>query len=141
MIEWVPPKKRAIWAAASWLFYALSVLLLGLAAYFLLNWHHLQAFLTAINVVAIPLYWFAPESLKWLLIRNRPKEVYSICVRVAKFNKIKNLPEDLSATIETMAMQYADLQSKVRLQRNYSIIDCVRTPYIRLIAIASCYIG
>ncbi|GAV06784.1 hypothetical protein RvY_16714 [Ramazzottius varieornatus] len=119
------------------LFYALSVVLLGLAGYFLLNWHDQQAFIAVASVVVIPLYWFFPESLKWLLIHNRPEDVDTICVTIARFNGIKDLPSDLEASIRAMAAQYSSLQTKVQLEHRYTVLDCVRTPYDMRASISS----
>ncbi|GAV09556.1 hypothetical protein RvY_19069-2 [Ramazzottius varieornatus] len=135
IMEWAPPQRRATWATSAWMFFAFTLVIEGVAALLLPNWHHLQIFITCANVFAVPLIWFAPESLKWLLLRNRPQEILQICQQIAKFNRINDLPADLGDTLDKMAKKYDETQRKVG---NYTLADCFRTPYIRM-ATFLCY--
>ncbi|GAU93956.1 hypothetical protein RvY_05807-3 [Ramazzottius varieornatus] len=59
MMEWIPPSRRGTWGAIAEVQYTTGVLLITLIAFLVQNWTHIQAFIAALSVVAIPLYWYA----------------------------------------------------------------------------------
>ncbi|XP_078267186.1 organic cation/carnitine transporter 2-like [Rhinoraja longicauda] len=69
-------------------FYAVGYMMLPFVAYFIRGWKMLMLTLTLISLLYIPLWWFIPESPRWLLSKGRVKEAESIIRLMAKKNGI-----------------------------------------------------
>ncbi|XP_078267384.1 organic cation/carnitine transporter 2-like [Rhinoraja longicauda] len=69
-------------------FYAVGYMILPFVAYFLRGWKMLILTLSLISLLYIPLWWFIPESPRWLLSKGRVKEAESIIRLMAKKNGI-----------------------------------------------------
>ncbi|XP_055499270.1 solute carrier family 22 member 4-like [Leucoraja erinacea] len=69
-------------------FYAMGYMLLPFVAYFVRGWRMLKLTLSLISLLYIPLWWFIPESPRWLLSKGRVKEAESIIRFMAKKNGI-----------------------------------------------------
>ncbi|XP_078267185.1 organic cation/carnitine transporter 2-like [Rhinoraja longicauda] len=69
-------------------FYAVGYMLLPFIAYFIRGWKMLILTLSLISLLYIPLWWFIPESPRWLLSKGRVKEAESIIRLMAKKNGI-----------------------------------------------------
>ncbi|XP_055339624.1 organic cation transporter protein-like isoform X2 [Paramacrobiotus metropolitanus] len=113
MMEWIQSHRRGPWAAIAQFPFSAGVLLLALFGYLLQNWHHMQIVLAVSNFTAIGFYWFAPESLKWLILHHRATEA-----------------QDISK----------NLHSGGQPVQSHSFIDCFRTPYVRIFTVLCCYI-
>ncbi|XP_015973899.1 solute carrier family 22 member 5 isoform X2 [Rousettus aegyptiacus] len=111
------------------IFYAFGFMLLPLFAYFIRNWRMLLLALTMPGVLCVVLWWFIPESPRWLISQGRFEEAEAIIHRAAKMNKIV-AP---STIFEPSELQ--DLSS--RKQQPYNILDLLRTRNIRAITIMS----
>ncbi|XP_059846568.1 organic cation/carnitine transporter 2-like isoform X2 [Hypanus sabinus] len=107
--------------------YALGYMLLPFIAYFLRNWRMLLLALSLISLTYIPLWWFIPESPRWLLIKGRVKEAEEILQYIAKKNGV-TLPEVLFSEpeLEDMRTKYA---------QSYTIFHLVKTYNIRVITV------
>ncbi|XP_078267184.1 organic cation/carnitine transporter 2-like [Rhinoraja longicauda] len=69
-------------------FYAVGYMMLPFVAYFMRGWRMLILTLSLISLLYIPLWWFIPESPRWLLSKGRVKEAESIIRLMAKKNGI-----------------------------------------------------
>ncbi|XP_078267180.1 organic cation/carnitine transporter 2-like [Rhinoraja longicauda] len=69
-------------------FYAVGYMMLPFVAYFMRGWRMLILTLSLISFLYIPLWWFIPESPRWLLSKGRVKEAESIIHLMAKKNGI-----------------------------------------------------
>ncbi|XP_015102060.2 organic cation/carnitine transporter 2 [Vicugna pacos] len=111
------------------IFYAFGYMLLPLFAYFIRDWRMLLLALTVPGVLCVVLWWFIPESPRWLISQGRFKEAEVIIRRAARINGIV-AP---STIFDSSELQ--DLSSKK--QQSHSILDLLRTRNIRIVTIMS----
>ncbi|XP_006532713.1 organic cation/carnitine transporter 2 isoform X1 [Mus musculus] len=111
------------------IFYAFGFMVLPLFAYFIRDWRMLLLALTVPGVLCGALWWFIPESPRWLISQGRIKEAEVIIRKAAKINGIV-AP---STIFDPSELQ--DLNStKPQLHHIY---DLIRTRNIRVITIMS----
>jgi len=93
-MELVGPSKRMFVGIVVEVFWALGVMILGLVAYFIRDWHYLQMTVSFPILLLSCYWWFIPESPRWLLARGRDGEAEEIIRHAAKVNG-SVLPEKL----------------------------------------------
>ncbi|KAG8507824.1 Solute carrier family 22 member 5, partial [Galemys pyrenaicus] len=111
------------------IFYALGFMLLPLFAYFIRDWRMLLLALTVPGVLCAVLWWFIPESPRWLISQGRFKEAEVIIRKAAKINGIA-AP---STIFDPSELQ--DLSSEK--PQSHSILDLLRTRNIRVVTVMS----
>ncbi|KAJ1060290.1 hypothetical protein K5549_004728 [Capra hircus] len=111
------------------IFYAFGYMLLPLFAYFIRDWRMLLLALTVPGVLCAALWWFIPESPRWLISQGRFQEAEVIIRRAAKTNGI------IAPSTIFDSSELQDLSSKK--QQSHSILDLVRTRNIRMITVMS----
>ncbi|XP_045406709.1 solute carrier family 22 member 5 isoform X3 [Lemur catta] len=111
------------------IFYAFGYMVLPLFAYFIRDWRMLLLALTVPGVLCVALWWFIPESPRWLISQGRFEEAEVIIRRAAKVN---GTPAP-STIFDPSELQ--DLSSKK--QPSHSILDLLRTRNIRIVTIMS----
>ncbi|XP_066471235.1 organic cation/carnitine transporter 2-like [Tiliqua scincoides] len=109
------------------IFYAFGYMLLPLCAYFIRGWRMLLLALTAPGLLYIPLWWYIPESPRWLLSQGRIEEAEAIIRKAAEKNGVT--PPDV--IFDPLELQHLNSQD----QQKYNILDLVRTRNIRYITI------
>ncbi|XP_060693290.1 organic cation/carnitine transporter 2-like isoform X1 [Hemiscyllium ocellatum] len=107
--------------------YAIGYMALPLVAYFVRSWSTLLFLLSLSGVLYIPLWWFIPESPRWLLINSRIKEAEGLLRRAAKKNGITP-PDVLFSDLELEDM-------KAKSKHTHSIIHLFKTRNIRAITL------
>uniref|UniRef100_A0A8C2VQ44 Solute carrier family 22 member 5 n=1 Tax=Chinchilla lanigera TaxID=34839 RepID=A0A8C2VQ44_CHILA len=111
------------------IFFAFGFMLLPLIAYFIRDWRMLLLALTLPGVLCVALWWFIPESPRWLISQGRFEEAEIIIRKAAKMNGIV-AP---STIFDPSELQ--DLSSKK--QQSHHILDLIRTRNIRIVTIMS----
>ncbi|XP_067899876.1 organic cation/carnitine transporter 2-like isoform X2 [Heterodontus francisci] len=109
--------------------YALGYMMLPLLAYFLRSWKMLLFALSLAGLLYVPLWWFIPESPRWLLTKGRAQEAEAIFRHIAKRNGVTP-PEVLFNDLELEDM-------KAKRKQSYSIIHLFKTHNMRAITIIS----
>ncbi|TMS37400.1 hypothetical protein L596_004337 [Steinernema carpocapsae] len=127
-MELVGPSKRKIASVISGAFFALGQAALGVLAYYIRDFHYLQAAIAAPTLVFIVYFWVIPESARWLVSQRRFEEADEVLQRAARMNKT-SLPEKWWEEIEI-----ADEKSggKAAHERKYNFLDLIRTPKTRM---------
>ncbi|MBZ3884214.1 Solute carrier family 22 member 4 [Sciurus carolinensis] len=110
-------------------FFAVGYMVLPLFAYFIRDWRMLLLALTMPGVLCVPLWWFIPESPRWLISQRRFKEAEDIIQRAAKMNNI---------VAPAVIFDPAELQELNSLKQEKAyILDLFRTWNIAMITIMS----
>ncbi|XP_004696658.1 solute carrier family 22 member 4 [Echinops telfairi] len=110
-------------------FFAVGYMLLPLFAYFIRDWRMLLLALTVPGVLCVPLWWFIPESPRWLISQRRFKEAEEIIRKAATMNNI---------TPPMVIFDSTELQElKPLKQQKAFILDLFRTRNIATITIMS----
>ncbi|XP_072923293.1 organic cation/carnitine transporter 2-like isoform X2 [Hemitrygon akajei] len=77
-------------------FFALGYMFLPFVAYFIREWRTLTVTLTLCCLFYIPLWWFIPESPRWLLSKGKVEEAESVIRHIAKKNGVTPPPKIFS---------------------------------------------
>ncbi|XP_032067207.1 solute carrier family 22 member 5-like isoform X1 [Thamnophis elegans] len=109
------------------IFYAIGYMMLPLGAYFIRDWRLLLLALTIPGLLYFPLWWYIPESPRWLLSQGRIQEAEDIIRKAAKKNHVV-APEVIFDLDELQELN-------CQVQQSCSILDLVRTQNIRTITI------
>ncbi|XP_038158147.1 solute carrier family 22 member 4-like [Cyprinodon tularosa] len=107
----------------AFLFYCIGYMTLPWIAYGIRDWRALLAVLSATSVVYIPLWWFIPESPRWLLIQGRKTEAEAIVRDAARRNKVQ-APSVLFKESEV---------EKIPAGKKYTMLDVLRSSKVRCI--------
>lgn len=87
-LEMVGKKKRGVAGMVCNYFYSVGVALLGVAAWLYNNYVILQLLISIPPMILFIYYWIVPESVRWLLAKNRNKRAIVIIERAAKTNGV-----------------------------------------------------
>nr|ACB21280.1 solute carrier family 22 member 4 (predicted) [Plecturocebus moloch] len=108
-------------------FFAVGYMLLPLFAYFIRDWRMLLLALTVPGVLCVPLWWFIPESPRWLISQGRFREAEDIIQKAAKMNNIA-VPAVIFDSVEEL--------NTLKQQKAF-IMDLFRTQNIAIMTIMS----
>uniref|UniRef100_A0A665VFE5 Solute carrier family 22 member 21 n=1 Tax=Echeneis naucrates TaxID=173247 RepID=A0A665VFE5_ECHNA len=106
--EILGPRVRTIFSTAGMnLFFALGYMLLPILAFFIRDWRMLLLGLALPGFLYLPLWWYIPESPRWLLSQGRVQEAEAIVRYAAKRNKIEPPPVIFSfSQVRSYAMPF-----------------------------------
>ncbi|XP_078086939.1 organic cation/carnitine transporter 2-like [Mustelus asterias] len=107
--------------------YACGYMFLPIVAYFIRSWWMLLLTLSFVGLLYIPLWWFIPESPRWLMIKGRVQETEAILRHIAMKNHITP-PEVLFSDLELEDM-------KANSKQSHDIIHLFKTRNIRAITL------
>lgn len=124
-IELVRPEKRTRVGILTTAFYSIGTILLAGLAYLLPHWRHLSLAVALPETVLLFLWYFVPESPRWLLANNRSVEIKSFLRYAARVNG-RFLG---SNTLNNMDL-ILDHQNR-REAPSYGIADLFRLPNMR----------
>ncbi|XP_076862088.1 organic cation/carnitine transporter 2-like [Brachyhypopomus gauderio] len=109
-------------------FYALGYALLPLCAYLVRSWRLLLTVLSLPGLLYIPLWWFIPESPRWLLSRGRVQEADAIIRAAARRNGVTP-PDVIFQESDVLISENGESQS------SYTYMDLIRTKKMRNITL------
>ncbi|KAK9955957.1 hypothetical protein ABG768_015795 [Culter alburnus] len=113
------------------LFFSIGYMMLPLAAYFLRDWRTLLMALTVPGFFCIALWWFIPESPRWLLSQGRVDKAEAILRKAAKMNGVK--------APDVIFPLHQSRENAGRLQ-TYSLCDLVKSCNICCITVLLCLV-
>ncbi|XP_017040796.1 LOW QUALITY PROTEIN: organic cation transporter protein [Drosophila ficusphila] len=102
-VEMVGPRKREMSSIVLNYFYAVGEALLGLSV-FLPDWRQLQLVLSIPPLICLAYFWLVPESVRWLLARNRREQAGVIIRRAAKVNR-RDISVELMASFKQQELE------------------------------------
>ncbi|GLV48574.1 uncharacterized protein CBL_06013 [Carabus blaptoides fortunei] len=99
-VELVGRKKRETTGIVLNYFYAIGEALVALFAWLTKDWVQLQLLVAAPSIVFVAYYWLIPESVRWLLAKQKGNRAKEIVCRAAKMNGV-TLSESLLSSFES----------------------------------------
>ncbi|XP_072031893.1 solute carrier family 22 member 15-like isoform X3 [Amphiura filiformis] len=99
ILEMTHKSVRAILSNLSSNFFAFSIAILALTAYFIRDWRHLMIFSNVPMIFALILFWFLPESPRWLASKGRVTEAEDVLIDIAHKNGI-SIPRSMVSMAE-----------------------------------------
>ncbi|KAK3595201.1 hypothetical protein CHS0354_021517 [Potamilus streckersoni] len=99
VIELVGPSKRAMMGAATHIMWVVGITLLCGIAFFIRHWRHLKMAISFPFVPLLVVWWFIPESPRWLMSKGRYDEAKVILKQMATFNG-KDMPEMVQLSLK-----------------------------------------
>ncbi|KAH8297328.1 hypothetical protein KR044_010416 [Drosophila immigrans] len=108
-VEMVGPRKREMTSIVLNYFYAVGEALVGLAAWLLTDWKHLQLALSIPPLFFVIYFWLVPESVRWLLARNEHEKAGVIIRKAAHVNQ-RELSLELMACFKQQNLNSTDNQ-------------------------------
>ncbi|EDV56196.1 organic cation transporter protein isoform X2 [Drosophila erecta] len=102
-VEMVGPRMREMSSIVLNYFYAVGEALLGLS-FFLPHWRQLQLALSLPPLICVAYFWLVPESVRWLLARNRREQAGVIIRRAAKVNR-RDISVELMASFKQQELE------------------------------------
>ncbi|KAK4883409.1 hypothetical protein RN001_006728, partial [Aquatica leii] len=129
--EFVGPSKRALVGTLQFLSYGLGSIVLGGTAWMLQSWRVLLRVLYVFYLLILSYYWLIPESVRWLLTKNRHEEAITILRNVAKVNgkeiskgRIENMLNSVNFTNPKKSVLIELFKSKVLATRCFMCSFC-----------------
>ncbi|OWF39254.1 solute carrier family 22 member 6-A-like [Mizuhopecten yessoensis] len=122
LIEFIPAKRRSVTIAfPAWSIWAC---VFGFVAWWQHDWRYLHFSTAVLTLPCVCMWWFIPESFRYLVSHNRLDEAKGIICKIARIN---GKPEpDMSE------MSYlVEIDLKVDADRKYTILDVAKSPQLR----------
>ncbi|KAJ7983750.1 hypothetical protein DPEC_G00373180 [Dallia pectoralis] len=115
----------------AFLYYCIGYMILPGIAYTMREWRTLLIILSSITVVYIPLWWFIPESPRWLHAQGRLEEAEVILREAARKNRV---------TAPEVIFKDDELYASSPSTQKHSMVDVVRTSNIRCVTLVCLFL-
>uniref|UniRef100_A0A8C1JMC1 Solute carrier family 22 member 6 n=1 Tax=Cyprinus carpio TaxID=7962 RepID=A0A8C1JMC1_CYPCA len=124
-IEWVDTKHRTLIGVFGSISWSLGNMLLAGFAYLVTDWRMLIITVTSPLLLATAIWWWIPESARWLIANGKVETAYKYLQKCATFNERRDFtsrvkPEALS-TVTTVDHHV----------HSYTYLDLFKTPQMR----------
>ncbi|XP_059377007.1 solute carrier family 22 member 7b.1 isoform X1 [Carassius carassius] len=128
-IEWVDTKHRTfigVFGSISW---SLGNMLLAGFAYLVTDWRMLIITVTSPLLVATGIWWWIPESARWLIANGKTETAYKYLQKCATFNKRR----DFTSRVKPEAL--STVMTAEHQGHSYTYMDLFKTPQLRRLSI------
>lgn len=119
------PQYRGTAGAVLECFWGVTVIIMAGIAYLLQNWRYIQIAISVPSLLAVFYIWLVPESLRWLMMKDKIEQAKRVVKSVTDFNKLP---------FPTRTMDELQLQIEAKDNepgRQYMFYDLLRTPTLR----------
>ncbi|XP_077193005.1 solute carrier family 22 member 7-like isoform X2 [Paroedura picta] len=129
-VEWTSIKHRTFCGTISGISWSIGYMILALLAYLIRSWRWLLLAVTSPCLLSIIIWWWLPESARWLLAKKEVESAHSYLSRCAKVNGKKNLHSKI--TVKALQKMVATDES-----RNYFYWHLLKTSKLRKMTLCS----
>ncbi|XP_026141396.1 solute carrier family 22 member 7 [Carassius auratus] len=126
-VEWVDIQHRRLVSITGSMAWAVGSTSLSLFAFYIRDWRWLTVAVTSPLLLSTVLWWWVPESARWLIANGRVEKAHYYLKKCAVMNR----KEEVISRIKPEALYIATDEGK----NNYSYLDLVRTPKMRRLAL------
>lgn len=133
-MELVGPKARVLGGTLLSCSFATGEVILGFIAMHVHNWRTILRIVYTPSILFFAYIWLVPESVRWLITKDRQEEAAAIIVKVSKINNVKLSP----ATLEMMYKKN-EKQNNAKSESLISVFKC-KTLLIRLVNCSVCFV-
>ncbi|KAK6169542.1 hypothetical protein SNE40_020578 [Patella caerulea] len=88
-VELVGQSKRTFAAIIIQQFWCIGLFILTILAFFIRDWSTLQLAISVPSVLLLAIFWFLPESARWLISRGKTEKAEKILRKAAEVNKVE----------------------------------------------------
>lgn len=125
-LEMVSANKRPIAGTVCQMFFSVGYMLTAVFAIYIDNWRTLQLALSLPGLCFLCYWWFIPESVRWLLSKNRIEEAKELIQHAAKQNGVHVTDDLLNGMLINEIEKSEDSEEK-----ESSVLDIFRYPQLR----------
>ncbi|CAM1305530.1 Uncharacterised protein g4085 [Pycnogonum litorale] len=127
--ECTDDRGRATWGIAKGMGFAVGFMILAALGYLIRSWFYLQATIMTPFVIALfVMYFFLPESPRWLLVNGKVTECAEVIERIITVNKV-NEPIGKELT-DLLNDAHSEILHGTTLKKT-NVLDLVKTPKLR----------
>ncbi|XP_078315174.1 organic cation transporter protein-like [Crassostrea virginica] len=149
-LELFPEKSRFWCELCGSLVWTTGLIIMSGIAYLLQNysWRYLQITLSCFSVLSLIQYWVQDESLRWLTVNGKTREIEKVLKKVAKWNKLnvtelkENVQRKMKAAkvndIKETQLEKGQGETTLKVEK-YSILTILQNKSVLLISVLLCF--
>lgn len=118
------PHHRSYAGAVLECFWGTGVMLIPLLAYLIQDWRYLQLAISLPSALAVFYICLMPESLRWLIIKNRLEDAEKLINRICSWNKLPFPKEEFDEIKQ-------QLENKENKAKKHSVVDLMKNATLR----------
>ncbi|CAI5771151.1 solute carrier family 22 member 7-like [Podarcis lilfordi] len=103
-VEWTDVKHRTFCGTISGISWSLGYMLLALVAYLIRTWRWLLLAVTSPCLLSIVIWWWLPESARWLLTKKEVEAAHGYLSRCAKVNGKKEFDSKITPDVSARGL-------------------------------------
>ncbi|XP_068177392.1 solute carrier family 22 member 7-like isoform X2 [Antennarius striatus] len=130
-VEWVDIEHRKLVGVIDSLAWTFGSAVFAGIAYLVTDWRWLTVSVTSPLILILITSWWLPESARWLIANGKHEQAHMYLKRCAKMNQAENFIDSIKT--ETLS----DIVVTEKKDRTYSLLDLIRTPKIRRLALGT----
>uniref|UniRef100_A0A671Q4H5 Solute carrier family 22 member 6 n=1 Tax=Sinocyclocheilus anshuiensis TaxID=1608454 RepID=A0A671Q4H5_9TELE len=130
-IEWVDTKHRTfigVFGSISW---SLGNMLLAGFAYLVTDWRMLIITVTSPLLLATAIWWWIPESARWLIANGKAETAYKYLQKCATFNKRRDFTSRVKLEVNELNFSKGLKHRSFCFHQSYTYLDLFKTPQLR----------